>query len=140
MPFNSLVRLVLPIAKIEPGDPRYACRIELPEPFLLFCMCAGNMSSGRFSVYRPATLFEQIKAEAHNFIRRTVELAPEHRRITLPGVLQWHRACFGTTWREMMAYLATRLPDTELGQYLHSITNAVLDLVHRASRAWRRAR
>jgi len=125
IPFNAIARLVLPVSKIGPGDPRYDCRIELPEPFLLFCLCAGSMSSGRFTVYRPATLFEQIKAEATNFIRRTVEFAPEHRRVTLPGVLQWHRASFGTTWRDMLGYLCTRLPDTELAHYLQSLLNLV---------------
>jgi hypothetical protein len=121
LPFGALARLTLPSLKLADDDARADCRIEVPEPFLLFCLAPGAVSGARYTVFRPAVLQEQIHAEAANYIRRHVTIAPVHRRVTLPGLLQWHRAAFGATWREMLAYLVNRLPETELAHYVDAV-------------------
>ena len=122
LPFSSLATLVLPLSKLEPTDPRYACRIDVPEPFLHFCLAPGTVSGGRLSVFRPESLRSQIRAEAANYIRVHASVVVVSRRIILPAVLKWHHGDFGGSWHEVLARLVQRLPETELAQGVAALT------------------
>jgi hypothetical protein len=113
-----VLRFFLPLRKLAPDDPRVPCQIEVPEPLLHFCLSPCTMSSGRITVYRPDTLREQMHAEAVNFLRRNIQIEPHRRRVTLPAVMQWFGIDFGATMSDRLAYLAARLPETELSGFL----------------------
>jgi len=117
-PFGFGLNILLPRRKLENEDPRAACRIRQAEPLLHLCLSSGTASSGRIAVYRHATLHDQIRAEAANYLQRNIEINSERRRVFLPELLQWFETDFRDEEAEGLVYLARRLPQTDIAQFI----------------------
>jgi len=90
-------------------------------------------------VYRLATLRDQIRAEAANYLQRHIEINAERRRVLLPELLQWFESDFCDDEADGLVYLARRLPQTDLARFIEDQLRKAEGKVRPRACLWRGA-
>lgn len=84
-----LQTLLSPGKKLKPGNVRHALAIEYPEPLVHFALSSGAYSDPAVRVYRPNSVFEDLKIAKEEFIQATVYVHKE-TKIYLPKILCYY--------------------------------------------------